>query len=99
MKKNFKLTHPTVKAARVADRVRCDVRKYVKRERRRELPDGVDFWDFDCRCGPTEKDAVVVHVTELGSAISAAEAQNLESLYIEVMAKPGKRTKKPAPKA
>ena len=97
MKKNFKLTHPTIKAARVADAVRGDVNKYLKRERRRTLPEGVDFWDFDCKCGPTENDAPVVHVTELGTCITAAETQHLESVYVEILAKPGRRTKKPKP--
>ena len=32
---------------RVLDAVKHDVRKYLKRERRRDLPEGADFWDFD----------------------------------------------------
>jgi hypothetical protein len=34
---------------RVLDAVKHDVRKYLKRERRRDLPEGADFWDFDCK--------------------------------------------------
>ncbi len=95
MRKTFKLTHPKIKAARLADSVRCDVRKYLKRERQRELPEGADFWDFDCKFGPTAKEANVIHVAEIGNFIGAAEEQQLESFYVEILAKPGHRTKKP----
>lgn len=96
MRKTFKLTHPKIKAARLAESARCDVRKYLKRERRRELPEGADFWDFDCRYGPTAEEARVIHVAEIGGCISEAEEQQLESFYVEILAKPARRTKKPA---
>mgnify|MGYP000645644891 CR=1 FL=1 len=57
MKKTFELTHPKVKYPRLVDGVKNDVRKYVKRERRKDLPEGVDFWDFDCKFGDTEAEA------------------------------------------
>lgn len=95
MKKTFKLTHPKVKIARLVEAVRCDVRKYVKRERRKELPEGVDFWDFDCKFGPAEEASKVIHLAEIGKYIDAAEKDELESFYIEILAKPGHRTKKP----
>ncbi|MDA0989903.1 MAG: DUF6172 family protein [Verrucomicrobia bacterium] len=96
MKKTFSLTHPKISPARVADAVRSDVNKYLKRERRRELPEGFDFWDFDCKCGPTVDDARVVHVTEINKCIVAAEAQQLATIYVEILAKPARRTKKPS---
>lgn len=95
MKKTFKLTSEKIKPARVAEAVRSDIRKYIKRERRKELPEGVDFWDFDCKVGPTAEEAREVHVSGIGKAIVAAEEQQLESVYVEVIAKPGRRTKKP----
>ena len=95
MKKTFRLTHPTIKIARLVECVRRDVRRYLKRERRRELPEGADFWDFDCRFGPTAEESVVIHVAEVGKFIGAAEEQQLESFYVEILAKPGHRTKRP----
>jgi hypothetical protein len=95
MKKTFKLSHPKIKYPRLVDAVRSDVRKYIKRERRKELPEGVDFWDFDCKYGATEEAATVVHVAEIGDCIGKAETEQLESFYIEILAKPGHRTKKP----
>ena len=95
MKKTFELTHPKIKVARLVESAVHEVRKYLKRERRRELPEGVDFWDFDCKFGPTAGESRVIHVAELHKAIGAAEGQNLESFYVEVLAKPGHRAKKP----
>jgi hypothetical protein len=95
MKKTFRLTHPKIKFARRVESVRCDVRKYLKRESRKELPEGADFWDFDCKFGPAAEEAKVIHVAEIGKYIDGAEAQQLESFYVEILAKPGHRTKKP----
>lgn len=94
MRKTFKLTHPKIKVPRLVDSAKCDVRRYLKRERRRVLPDGVDFWDFECRFGPSADAAEAVHVAELGKCMDAAETQGLESFYVEILAKPGYRTKK-----
>ena len=96
MKKTFKLAHPTIKVARLVEAVRRDVRKYLKRERRRALPEGVDFWDFDCKFGPAAEESKVIHVAEIGKFIDEAEALQLASFYIEILAKPGHRTKRPS---
>lgn len=97
MKKTFKLTHPKIKAVRLAEAVRRDVKKYIKRERRKELPEGVDFWDFDCKFGSSAEEAEVIHVADIGKSIDKAEEQQLESVYVEILAKPGHRTKRPKP--
>ena len=95
MKKTFNLVHPKIKYARLVDAVRGDVKKYLKRERRKELPEKFDFWDFDCKFGPTAEEAKVIHVAEIGKFIDAAEVEQLESFYVEILAKGGHRTKKP----
>ena len=101
MKKTFKLTHPKIKVARLVEAVKHDVRKYIKRERRKELQDGVDFLDFDCKFGPTAEEAKVIHMAEICKYIDAAEEQKFASFYVEILAKPGYRRKRsgPAPKS
>ena len=94
MKMTFRLTRPKIKPARLADSARSDVKKYLKRERKKELPEGVDFWDFDCKAGATENDSKAIHVAEISRFISTAEEQNLDSFYVEIVAKPGRRTKR-----
>ncbi len=94
MKRTFTLTHPKIKTPRLFEAVKKEVRKYMKRERRKTLPAGVDFWDFSCKFGPTEETAQTVHPGALDQCIDEAEKQQLTSLHIEVLAKPGHRQKK-----
>ena len=97
MRKTFKLTHPKIKVARLVEAVKHDVKKYLKRERRKKLPEGVDFWDFDCKFGRTAEESEVIHLSEMNKFIDKAEEQQLESFYVEILAKPGHRMKKPKP--
>ncbi len=99
MKKTFTLTHPKIKYARLVDTVRRDIKRYLKRERKRELPEGFDVWEFDCKFGLTAEEAKETAVTELGTAIDAAQAQQPESFYIEILAKPGHRPENPTQKS
>ena len=55
----------------------------------------MDFWDFDCKFGNTPENVQEIHLAEINKFIDQAEAQQLESFYIEILAKPGIRTKKP----
>ncbi|MHC4322593.1 MAG: DUF6172 family protein [Planctomycetota bacterium] len=95
MKKTFKLTHPKIKLPQLVAAIKHEVKKYLKRERRKDLPKGADFWDFDCRIGVDEASNEVVHVYDINKAIDHAESKQLESFYLEILAKPGQRSKKP----
>lgn len=95
MKKTFKLTHPKIKVPRLVEAIKHEVKKYLKRERRKDLPKGADFWDFDCRMGVDEASSEVVHVYDINKAIDQAELKQIESFYLEILAKPGRRIKKP----
>ena len=74
--------------------VKSDIRKYIKRERGKELPEDVDFWDFSCKFGPTAQEAKEVHHAELSKCVDSAEKDELTSFYVEILSKPGHRTKK-----
>ena len=95
MRKNFPLQIDGRHPDRVLDAVKHEVRKYLKRERRRDLPEGIDFWDFDCKCGLQAADAEVVHLSTLIAAIDALAKAQATSVYIEILAKHGKRAPKP----
>jgi phosphoenolpyruvate synthase/pyruvate phosphate dikinase len=94
MKKTFKMTHEKIKVPRLVEAIKHEVKKYLQRERRKPLPPEVDFWDFDCRFGVDEASSEVIHVADINKAISKAEKQQLESFYLEILAKPGYRSKK-----
>jgi hypothetical protein len=95
MKKTFKLSHDKIKLPRLVEAIKHEVKKYIKRERRRALPEGADYWDFDCRFGVDEANSEVIHLSEINQSISRAEAEQLESFYLEILAKPCRRNKKP----
>lgn len=97
MKKTFKLSPPETKAARHLEAIKSEVRKYIKRERKKKLPDGVDFWDFDCKMGPSVDEAKKIHLTEIAKCIDEANTKQQDSFYLEILAKPGHRMKKPKP--
>ena len=91
MKKTFELTHPKIKLERRVDAVKHEVKKYLKRERNKKLPEGADFWDFDCKFGNTAQEAETVHLSQLNKLIDQTQVENLTSFYIEIIAKEGHR--------
>jgi len=95
MKKTFALTAASKHPDRVLEAVKHEIRKYLRRERRRKLPEGVDFLDFDCRFGLDADSAEVVHLSALIGQVDAAARDGAASVYVEILAKPGHRTKRP----
>jgi hypothetical protein len=93
MKKTYQLSHPKIKVARLIEAAKHDVKKYMKRERRKELPKGTDFWGFDCKYGLDETSAKEIHVGEINKYIDEAESQALVSFYLEIRSNPVTSTK------
>ena len=94
MRKSFPLEVEKLKPPRVLESIKHQIRKYLKRERRKVLPEDVDYWDFDCRAGKNSENAEVLHVAELTAAIDTASREEWKEIYIEILAKPGVRGKK-----
>ncbi len=95
MKKTFSLIHEKIKTPRLIDAIKHEVKKYIKRERNKKLPKGVDFWDFDCKYGQTETTADIIHVSAINKSIDEAQEKGLTSFYLEVLVKHGHRTHMP----
>ena len=95
MKKTFSLNLEGKNRDRVVEAVKNDIRKYLARERRKPLPAGVDFWDFDCKFGVSAETAAVAHVAALTDLINGVVAADGAQLYVELLAKPGVRAAKP----
>jgi predicted N-acyltransferase len=96
MRKTFQLRPEGKHPDRVLDAVKHEIRKYIKRERRRVLPEGVDYWDFECKFGLAEEQAEVVHLSALTGLIDAVAKAAGPQFYVEVVAKHGHRAAKPA---
>lgn len=95
MKKTFNLNIEGKNRDRVLEATKHEIRKYVKRQRRVPLPEGVDFWDFDCKFGTTEANATVVHFATITGLIDAVAKDGGDTFYLELLVKDGHRTSKP----
>ena len=83
MRTTFTLNKPKVKLARQIEATKSTINKYIKRERAKKLPEGVDFWDFSCRFGDTMEDANSCHLKEIFKLIDATEAKEQNTFYVE----------------
>ena len=96
MKKTFQLAAVGKNPERLLDAIKHEIRKYVKRERRRELPGGADYWDFDCRFGAGEAAAQPAHLSTLIGMIDGVAKDGGSQFYIEILARPAQRKSRPA---
>lgn len=87
MKKTFALTHPKIKSARLVDSIKHELKKYIARERRKTLPEGTDYWTFDCLFGSSEESAKEIYTSEINKKIDAAVEQELAEFYIVILAR------------
>ncbi len=88
MKKIFKLTDEKKHEDRVLEAVKHEIRKYVKREKKKDLPEKATmYWDFDCKIGATADEAKVVAYEELIKALDTVKADGAKECYVEILAK------------
>lgn len=92
LKKIFTLHSETKQPERMIDAIKHEIRKYLKRERNKKLPEGAPFWIFECRVGVSEQSSNEVLVQELIAAIDTAYAEKWSECYIEIVAKPAKKS-------
>lgn len=91
MRRTYRLDIEGKNRDRLVEASKHDIRKYIRRERRKELPKGADFWDFDTRFGTEEANAVDVPPAELIRRIDALVAEGGNQFFVQVERKPGTR--------
>ena len=94
MKKIFKLTSENKKPERVLDSVKYDIRRYLKRERKKKLPEDATFWDFECAFGKSSEDKEALSATEVITALDKASQDAWSECYIEIISKAVTKEKK-----
>lgn len=99
MRKTFPLHAEGKHPDRVLEAVKHEIRKYIKRERRRVVPGGADFWDFDCKFGADQDSAAVIGPTTLTAALDALAQAGGKQCYVELLAKPAVWERRPAGQA
>ena len=97
MKKTFQLHIEGKHPERLLEASKHEVRKYVARQRRVPLPEGVDYWDFACRFGLTEAEAIPLHFATLIGQMDAAAKAGAASFFVDILGKKGHRRPKPDP--
>jgi hypothetical protein len=99
MRKTFQLQVEGKHPDRLLEAIKHEIRKYIKRERRRDLPEGSDFWDFDCRFGAAQESAEPVHLSAITGLIDGVVKAGGTQFYVEILAKAGKRKPRAEEKA
>ena len=92
MRKTFSLTAVGKANARVVESVKHEVRKYVKRERAKQLPPQSDAWEFVCKVGSDSPSAERKPLRDVGAAIDAIASTGATQVYLEVLAIPARRS-------
>lgn len=87
MKKIFHLQQENKNPERVLDSVKHEIRKYLKRERSKKLPEKAVFWDFDCRFGQNSDEAEGLTTSEIIAALDKAKDAGWGQCYVEIIAK------------
>ena len=97
MKKTFPLHAPGKAAPRVIEAIKHDVRKYVKRERAKSLPEGFEQWEFNCKVGTSAATAEAKTLNDVAAAIDAVALAGGTEVYVEVLAVAGHRAPRVTP--
>ncbi|MFT6070980.1 MAG: hypothetical protein ACJAT2_002829 [Bacteriovoracaceae bacterium] len=98
MKKVFQLTSPNKDPERQVDSVIHEIRKYIKRERKKPLPEKIDYWDFDCKIGDDADSAKTFPLDTLNASIDKFVQADKKSFYIEILSKPAVASREPKAK-
>ena len=94
MKKTFKLIVEGKNPERLVEKIKYEIRKYIKREKKKTLPEEVDFWKFECKFGKNDEEPQVIDFLDITKNIDEAAAQECESFYMEILSTEGHREKK-----
>ena len=92
MKKTFKLHVEGKNSDRLLDAIKHEVRKYVKREKRKTLPHGANYWAFDCKFGINAEVAEPLHLGEITKQMDVVSKAGGDSFYVEILARAAVRT-------
>jgi len=86
MKKTFQLNVENKNRDRITDSIKNEVRKYIKRERKKKLPKDTDYWQFKCKFA--KKGDLIKDITfnDIIPSIDTAAQSEVDSFYLEIVA-------------
>lgn len=98
MRKTFPLSASNRAPARQIEWVKHEIKKYMDREKRKTVPEGYSFWDFDCKIGPDEESLKEIYPNEIRKNIDSLVQDGVDSFFLEVLVKPCKHNPDKAPR-
>lgn len=94
MKKVFLLKQENKNRERVVEAIKHEIRQYIKRERKKKLPEDASVWQFDCLFGSEMANATSIAFNEITAKIDLANEQEWDAFYIELLSRPAKKKEK-----
>ncbi len=85
MNKTYKLIEEKRNKDRVVEAIKHEIRKYIKREKNKPLPEGVDFWKLECRISKNNDKLAVIEFQNLIKTIDILVLEEAEMLNIEIL--------------
>jgi hypothetical protein len=95
MKKTFKLKVENKTIERQADSIRAEVKKYLKRERNKKLPEKFDNWAFDCKIGESAQKNHNIKAENISKGIENFVKAQAEEFYLEILVRAEVKPNKP----
>jgi len=86
MKKIFQIDVSNKTRERQIDSIKNEIRKYIKRERGKKLPEGFNNWFFNCKFGKTSQDAKDINFSDIIKNVDYALNEQYDSFYLEIIA-------------
>ncbi|RXJ68112.1 hypothetical protein CRV08_07590 [Halarcobacter ebronensis] len=94
MKKTFILQVENKAEDRVVESIKNEIRKYIKREQKKPLPEEKDFWFFDCKFAKDEETPQEIPFSDIIKCVNEAVSAKSKTFYLEIIARAEKREKK-----
>jgi len=94
LKKTYQLIVENKKPERVIEAIKNDIRKYIKREKRKPLPEGTNVWNMDCKFSKNDEEPQVIAFQDIIKSIDEAAQLNCKSVYVEIISSAIKKEKK-----
>jgi hypothetical protein len=94
LKKTYQLTSEKKEPARVVEAIKNEIRKYIKREKRKELPEGMNVWNIDCKFAKDDAEPETIQFQDITKCIDEAVELNAKSIYLELLSNAIKKERK-----
>lgn len=85
MRKTFPLTEPGKVDARVVEKTKHEIKKYIKREQGKKLPEGMKYWESICKIAYEGFEMQRVPCSAMGKHIDAAVAAGCIAVEVDIV--------------